>query len=62
MPQFVIVASLDHTDENLPVEERIALALKRCGVSVTCELELYIQIKHQSRLGTLIREILDEYY
>lgn len=32
---FVIVASLDHTDENLPVEERIALALKRCGVSVT---------------------------
>ncbi|CAN0030848.1 unnamed protein product, partial [Sphacelaria rigidula] len=32
---FVIVASLDHTDVNLPNEERIALAIKRCGVSVT---------------------------
>ncbi|CAM9619893.1 unnamed protein product, partial [Laminaria digitata] len=33
--QFVIVAAFDHTDPDLPVEERIALGLKRCGVSVT---------------------------
>ena len=36
--QFVIVASFDHTDPALPVEERVALGLKRCGVSITCEL------------------------
>lgn len=35
--QFVILASLDHTDVGLPVEERMALALKRCGVSISCE-------------------------
>ncbi|CAM9595580.1 unnamed protein product, partial [Laminaria digitata] len=33
--QFVIVAAFDHTDPDLPVEERIALGLKRCGVSVS---------------------------
>ncbi|CAM9472819.1 unnamed protein product [Ascophyllum nodosum] len=32
---FVIVASFDHTDPALPVEERVALGLKRCGVSIT---------------------------
>lgn len=32
---FVIVAAYDQTDPALPVEERIALGLKRCGVSVT---------------------------
>ncbi|CAM9459401.1 unnamed protein product [Scytosiphon promiscuus] len=32
---FVIVAAYDHTDPTLPVEERIALGVKRCGVSVT---------------------------
>lgn len=37
--QFVIVASFDQTDASLPVEERVALALMRCGVSVTCESE-----------------------
>lgn len=35
--QFVILAAFDHTDPNLPVEERVGLGLKRCGVSVTCE-------------------------
>ena len=35
--QFVIVAAFDHTDPALPVEERVALGLKRCGVSITCE-------------------------
>lgn len=34
--QFVIVASFDQTDPSLEVEERVALALKRCGVSITC--------------------------
>ncbi|CBJ26537.1 conserved unknown protein [Ectocarpus siliculosus] len=32
---FVIVAAYDHTDPSLAVEERIALGVKRCGVSVT---------------------------
>eukprot|EP00752_Nemacystus_decipiens_P014689 g13085.t1 len=32
---FVILASLDHTDVGLPVEERLALALERCGVSIS---------------------------
>ncbi|CAN0203161.1 unnamed protein product [Ascophyllum nodosum] len=32
---FVIVAAFDHTDPDLPVEERVALGLKRCGSSVT---------------------------
>ncbi|CAM9710197.1 unnamed protein product, partial [Ectocarpus sp. 4 AP-2014] len=32
---FVIVAAYDHTDHALPVEERVALGVKRCGVSVT---------------------------
>eukprot|EP00752_Nemacystus_decipiens_P004731 g4312.t1 len=32
---FVIVAAFDHTDPSLPVEERIALGTKRCGVSIT---------------------------
>ncbi|CAM9472679.1 unnamed protein product, partial [Ascophyllum nodosum] len=32
---FVIVAAFDHTDPALPVEERVALGLKRCGVSIT---------------------------
>eukprot|EP00904_Undaria_pinnatifida_P008217 jgi/Undpi1/4525/HiC_scaffold_18.g07879.m1 len=32
---FVILAAFDHTDPNLPVEERVGLGLKRCGVSVT---------------------------
>ena len=35
--QFVIVAAFDNTDPSLPVEDRVALGLKRCGVSVTCE-------------------------
>lgn len=35
--QFVIVSSFDHVDPGLPVEERVALAMKRCGVSITCE-------------------------
>lgn len=35
--KFVIVASMDHTDPRLNVEERVALALKRCGVSITCK-------------------------
>lgn len=29
-------ASFDQTDPRLPVEERTALGLKRCGVSITC--------------------------
>ncbi|CAM9765761.1 unnamed protein product, partial [Scytosiphon promiscuus] len=32
---IVIVSSFDHTNETLPVERRIALAMKRCGVSIT---------------------------
>ncbi|CAN0213748.1 unnamed protein product, partial [Ectocarpus sp. 6 AP-2014] len=32
---IVIVSSFDHTDPALPVERRIADALKRCGVSIT---------------------------
>ncbi|CAM9899558.1 unnamed protein product, partial [Ectocarpus sp. 12 AP-2014] len=32
---FVIVAAYDHTDPSLAVEERVALGVKRCGVSVT---------------------------
>ncbi|CAM9415157.1 unnamed protein product, partial [Ectocarpus sp. 8 AP-2014] len=32
---FVIVAAYDHTDLSLAVEERVALGVKRCGVSVT---------------------------
>ncbi|CAM9359742.1 unnamed protein product, partial [Ectocarpus fasciculatus] len=32
---FVIVAAYDHTDPSLSVEERVALGVKRCGVSVT---------------------------
>ncbi|CBN79517.1 conserved unknown protein [Ectocarpus siliculosus] len=32
---FVIVAAYDHTDRALPVEERVALGVKRCGLSVT---------------------------
>ena len=35
--QFVIVAAFDHTDVGLPVQERIALGLKRCGVSISCK-------------------------
>lgn len=35
--QFVIVASFDRVDPALMVEERVGLALKRCGVSITCE-------------------------
>ncbi|CAN0119730.1 unnamed protein product, partial [Pylaiella littoralis] len=31
----VIVSSFDHTDPTLPVEARMALAIKRCGVSIT---------------------------
>lgn len=34
---FVIVAAYDHTDPSLPVVERVALGVKRCGVSITCE-------------------------
>ncbi|CAM9850692.1 unnamed protein product, partial [Ectocarpus sp. 12 AP-2014] len=33
--QFVIVAAYDHTDPLLAVEERVALGVKRCGVSIT---------------------------
>lgn len=33
----MILAAFDHTDPNVPVEERVALGLKRCGVSVTCK-------------------------
>lgn len=33
----MIVAAFDHTDPALPVEERVALGVKRCGVSVSCE-------------------------
>ena len=33
----MIVSAFDHTDPDLPVEERIALGLKRCGVSVSCK-------------------------
>lgn len=40
-PQFVIVAAYDHTAPTLPVEERVATALKRSGVSITCEHILY---------------------
>ncbi|CAN0336849.1 unnamed protein product, partial [Ascophyllum nodosum] len=32
---FVIVAAFDHTDPDLPVEERVALGLKRSGFSIT---------------------------
>eukprot|EP00903_Cladosiphon_okamuranus_P015713 g14505.t1 len=32
---FVIVAAYDHTDPALPIEERVALGVKRCGVSIT---------------------------
>ncbi|CAM9198844.1 unnamed protein product, partial [Ectocarpus sp. 12 AP-2014] len=32
---FVIVAAYDHTDPSLVVEERVALGVKRCGVSVS---------------------------
>lgn len=32
---FVIVGAFDHTDPDLPVQERVALGLKRCGVSVS---------------------------
>eukprot|EP00752_Nemacystus_decipiens_P008590 g7670.t1 len=32
---FVIVAAFDHTDPSLPVVERVALGVKRCGVSIT---------------------------
>lgn len=35
--QFVIVTSFDRVDPTLMVEERIGLALKRCGASITCE-------------------------
>lgn len=34
---FVIVGAYDHTDPTLPVEERVALCVKRCGVSITCK-------------------------
>lgn len=33
----MIISSLDHTDVELPVQERLALAMKHCGVSITCE-------------------------
>lgn len=33
----MIVAAFDNTDPNLAVEERVALGLQRCGVSITCE-------------------------
>lgn len=39
--QFVIVASLDQIDSSLEVEDRVALALTRCGVSITCEMNLF---------------------
>lgn len=42
--QFVILAAYDHTDPDLPVEERVALGLKRCGVSVTCKLSLLLAV------------------
>ncbi|CAN0472474.1 unnamed protein product, partial [Ectocarpus sp. 12 AP-2014] len=32
---FVIVAAYDHTDPSLVVEERVALGVQRCGVSVS---------------------------
>ncbi|CAM9372874.1 unnamed protein product, partial [Hapterophycus canaliculatus] len=32
---IVIVSSYDHTNPTLPIERRIALAMKRCGVSIT---------------------------
>eukprot|EP00752_Nemacystus_decipiens_P003669 g3381.t1 len=32
---IVIVSAFDQTNPNLPVERRIALALKRCGLSIT---------------------------
>ena len=35
--QFVMLASFDHTNPTLPVEERMAVALRRSGVSITCE-------------------------
>ena len=31
------MAAFDHTDPDLPVEERVALGMKRCGFSITCE-------------------------
>lgn len=37
LPQFVIVASFDHTDPDLEVENRVAKALERCGLSITCK-------------------------
>ena len=36
--QLVMLASFDQAGPSLPVEERVALALERCGVSITCEL------------------------
>lgn len=42
--QFVILAAFDHTDPALPVGERVALGLKRCGLSVTCKLSIEIYL------------------
>lgn len=41
--QFVIVAAYDFTDPSLPVKERIALGVKRCGMSVTCEMDATVE-------------------
>ena len=35
--QFVIIAAFDQTGTHLAVEERVGLALKRSGMSVTCK-------------------------
>ncbi|CBJ26527.1 conserved unknown protein [Ectocarpus siliculosus] len=46
---FVIVAAYDNTDPLLAVEERVALGIKRCGVSITSFVALLtIDAKRQS--------------
>ncbi|CAM9814630.1 unnamed protein product [Ectocarpus sp. 4 AP-2014] len=50
---FVIVAAYDNTDPLLAVEERVALGIKRCGVSITSFVALLTIDAKRQRAGRI---------
>ncbi|CAM9359667.1 unnamed protein product, partial [Ectocarpus fasciculatus] len=50
---FVIVAAFDNTDPLLAVEERVALGIKRCGVSITSFVALLTIDANRQKAGKI---------
>lgn len=57
--QFVILASLDHVDPTLEIGERMGRALRRCGVSITCEISSQISEQCSGRRKNSTRCLLE---